>query len=165
MAYFITDECIGCTVCAKKCPVPCIDGDVKKLHIIRREECIDCGVCASYCPVDCIMNGDGIIEKKIEPSRRPIAVVQEENCTGCEWCVDVCPFDCLEMVPYEGDQVSHSAQMAKVARNVRPKDCVACKLCEEVCIQKDAIVVVTPEGEHAEQVGVRVSLASPIKLR
>ena len=26
MPYYINNECIGCTICAKKCPVPCIWG-------------------------------------------------------------------------------------------------------------------------------------------
>jgi formate hydrogenlyase subunit 6/NADH:ubiquinone oxidoreductase subunit I len=162
LSYYINSECIGCTICAKKCPVPCIDGEVKVMHVIQPENCIDCGVCASYCPVDCIHGTDGRIEKKVEANLRPIAVVREENCTGCEWCVDVCPFDCLEMVPYDNQDVPHDAQMSKVARNVRPKDCVGCKLCEEVCIQKDAIVVVHPDGTPST-VGVKVSLENPNK--
>lgn len=157
MAYFINSDCIGCTICAKKCPVPCIEGDVKKLHVIDPSECIDCGVCASYCPVDCIQNQDGIIEKKIEANNRPIAVVYEDNCTGCEWCVDVCPFDCLEMT--EGD-----SPVTKIAANVRPKDCVGCKLCEEACLQKGAIVVEYPDGSYAANIGVKVKLDNPIRV-
>lgn len=157
MAYFIIEECIGCTICAKKCPVPCIDGDVKVLHVIKPEDCIDCGVCASYCPVDCIENEHGIIEKKIENKMRPIAVVREENCTGCEWCVDVCPFDCLEMIDAEDGGIF------KVARNIREKDCVGCKLCEEVCIQKDAIVILWPDGSYNEEIGVECTIDDPIK--
>ena len=155
MSYFINEWCIGCTICAKKCPVPCIwSGEVgriartKELHVIDPAECIDCGACATYCPVDCIQNEKGVIERKIEPKRRPIAVVREENCTGCEWCVDVCPFDCLEMV--------ETGEFFKVARDVRVKDCVGCKLCEEACVQKDAIVILTPEGDYAEEIGVDV---------
>ena len=41
-----------------------------------------------------------------------------------------------------------------MARVVRPKDCVGCKLCEEVCVQKDAIVVLYPDGSYADRVGV-----------
>lgn len=157
MAYFIKEDCIGCTICAKKCPVPCIDGDVKLLHIIQPVECIDCGVCSSYCPVDCIENEHGVIEKKIEVKNRPIAIVVEENCTGCEWCVDVCPFDCLEMLDAEDGGIF------KIAKNVREKDCVGCKLCEEVCIQKDAIIIKYPDGTYAEEIGVECDLEDPVK--
>lgn len=131
------------------------------MHYIAPIDCIDCGVCASYCPVDCIENQFGIIERKIDRNR-PIAIVQEENCTGCEWCVDVCPFDCLEMVPL-GEEVG--AQMSKVARNVREKDCVGCKLCEEACVQKNAIIVVYPNGgEHTEDLGVETTLDNPLRF-
>jgi formate hydrogenlyase subunit 6/NADH:ubiquinone oxidoreductase subunit I len=165
MSYFINSECIGCTICAKKCPVPCIWGGalgdyakVKELHIIDPKQCIDCGVCASYCPVDCIHDNSGKIYKKIEAKRRPIAVVREENCTGCEWCVDICPFDCLEIVTKENRQ----GEFFSVASNVRVKDCVGCKLCEEVCIQKDAIIVVWPDGEYCDDLGVKCDLDDPI---
>ena len=128
MSYYINEECIGCTICAKKCPVPCIWGDeagvfakAQVLHIIEPGECIDCGVCASYCPVDCIHNERGVIETKVEAKHRPIAVVEEENCTGCEWCVDACPFDCIEMV-IGGDDPAK--EFFKVARVTRMKDCV-----------------------------------------
>ena len=156
MPYYINNECIGCTICAKKCPVPCIWGGevhvwakTKEFHIINPPDCIECGVCASYCPVDCIQNEKGLIEPKIEAKQRPVAVVREENCTGCEWCVDVCPFDCLEMVKPE-----HPGEFFAVARNVRPKDCVGCKLCEEVCVQKDAVVILFPDGTYADDIGV-----------
>ena len=44
-----SDKCIGCTVCAKKCPVSCIDGKVKEAHHIRQEDCIRCGNCLTVC--------------------------------------------------------------------------------------------------------------------
>ncbi len=128
MSYFINEECIGCTICAKKCPVPCIWGDetgvsakTKDRHIIEPGVCIDCGVCASYCPVDCIHNDRGVVETKIEAKHRPVALVQEKNCTGCEWCVDACPFDCIEMVIGGDDPAT---EFFKVARVSRMKDCV-----------------------------------------
>jgi NADH-quinone oxidoreductase subunit F len=50
----IPDKCTGCTLCAKNCPVKCIDGTVKKTHLIRQAECIRCGNCYSVCRFDAI---------------------------------------------------------------------------------------------------------------
>jgi NAD-dependent dihydropyrimidine dehydrogenase PreA subunit len=48
------DKCIGCTKCAKACPVACIEGAVKEKHVIDQSKCIKCGNCASNCPVHAI---------------------------------------------------------------------------------------------------------------
>lgn len=53
--YFITDKCIGCTRCARECPVSCIDGKVKELHVIDQPRCIKCGTCQDVCPVDAVI--------------------------------------------------------------------------------------------------------------
>lgn len=48
------DKCIGCTACARNCPVSCITGEVKKPHEIDPAVCIKCGKCAEVCPVDAV---------------------------------------------------------------------------------------------------------------
>jgi len=53
--YFITDKCIGCTKCARSCPVQCISGKVKTKHIIDESKCIKCGTCMTGCPVNAII--------------------------------------------------------------------------------------------------------------
>ena len=50
----IADKCIGCTVCAKKCPVNAISGEVKKVHFINQTECIKCGICFDVCKFNAI---------------------------------------------------------------------------------------------------------------
>ena len=52
---FITDACIGCTKCSRVCPVNCIEGKVKELHVIDQEVCIKCQACISACPVNAIV--------------------------------------------------------------------------------------------------------------
>jgi NADH:ubiquinone oxidoreductase subunit F (NADH-binding)/(2Fe-2S) ferredoxin len=42
-------KCIGCTVCARKCPVPCIAGERKVPHEIDQSRCIKCGACFEAC--------------------------------------------------------------------------------------------------------------------
>ena len=43
------DKCIGCTLCARNCPVKAINGKVKEKHVIDQDKCIKCGVCLSNC--------------------------------------------------------------------------------------------------------------------
>jgi len=43
------EKCVGCTLCARNCPVNCISGEVKKTHIIDPDVCIRCRICKQVC--------------------------------------------------------------------------------------------------------------------
>ena len=53
--YFITDNCTGCTICARRCPVKCISGSLKEQHTIDSSICIKCGECFASCNFDAII--------------------------------------------------------------------------------------------------------------
>jgi len=55
LSFDITDKCIGCTKCARNCPVSCISGKAKEKHTIDQDKCIKCGTCFSGCPIDAII--------------------------------------------------------------------------------------------------------------
>ncbi len=43
------EKCVGCTACARNCPVTCISGVRKETHIIDQLRCIKCGKCFEVC--------------------------------------------------------------------------------------------------------------------
>lgn len=48
------DKCVGCTACARVCPVSAISGSVRKVHEIDPEICTRCGSCLAVCRFDAI---------------------------------------------------------------------------------------------------------------
>lgn len=52
--YEITDKCVGCSLCSKRCPVKAISGKVKEQFTINQDLCIKCGKCMEGCKFDAI---------------------------------------------------------------------------------------------------------------
>jgi NADH-quinone oxidoreductase subunit F len=50
IAYSITDDCIGCTICAQHCPSDAIPMTPYEKHVIDPAKCVRCGTCKQVCP-------------------------------------------------------------------------------------------------------------------
>lgn len=49
------EKCMGCTLCARNCPVDAILGERKQPHFINTSVCIKCGTCKDKCKFNAII--------------------------------------------------------------------------------------------------------------
>lgn len=55
ITYSITEDCIGCTMCAQHCPSQAIEAKPYSIHSIDNDKCIKCDICREICPVNAVI--------------------------------------------------------------------------------------------------------------
>lgn len=141
MAYSITQECIGCTLCARLCPTEAAQGEKKQRHRIVAERCIECGTCARICPQHAVQDPFGrlVAGEKRKYWKKP--VFDLDLCMACGICVDACPAGCLELgPPNKKDKTAYPAL-------IDAKACLSCGFCVRDC-PVDAVALVAPADER-----------------
>lgn len=51
----IEENCTGCVVCKRACPVEAIEGEKQQVHKIDTDICTRCGICLAVCKFDAIL--------------------------------------------------------------------------------------------------------------
>ena len=138
-SYTITNACVGCTLCARHCPVKAISGEVRSKHKIDPGRCIRCGLCGKLCPKEAILDESGNKVARTDKKDWLHPAVNTAACVGCSLCVEACPKSCLEI----GGPAFHG-DIHTVAELKRPESCIGCGLCEKRC-PIGAIVMKTNE--------------------
>lgn len=69
--YIQPNECRGCSVCAKVCPVRAISGKPKEVFHIDQEVCIKCGACMAKCPFKAITKDRQGVAVQVVEDQRP----------------------------------------------------------------------------------------------
>lgn len=128
MAYEITLDCIGCTLCTRQCPTGAISGMPKEVQTIDSELCIDCGLCGRLCPKSAIKDMNGFTVEKIAKKDWVKPSIDKKKCVGCSLCVENCPADCLEI-----ESAKFHGDIDTVAVLAEEEACISCKICQAVC--------------------------------
>lgn len=138
MAYFITQDCIGCGLCRRICPSGAIEGQKEKVHVVSDEICIDCAACGRICPSGAVEDGFGIPAVPVKKKRWPKPRFDEKICMSCGICVEACPAGVIAV------DLKRKADPRPYPYLANEKGCLGCGFCTLEC-PVEAIDMVTPD--------------------
>lgn len=72
--YHVTEDCIGCTRCAQRCPADAIEPQPYERHEINPELCVRCDACRQACPNHAIivMSGNHVVRPAATPNAETV---------------------------------------------------------------------------------------------
>jgi electron transport complex protein RnfB len=139
MPYQITDDCVGCGACAKKCPESAINGQPKTKHQIDSLFCSECGVCFNTCPRGAILDPQGRLSPKKGKKVELTANINTRVCAACKTCLINCPQEAIEVV--------RKGLLKGYHCKVDPSKCLGCGACLKLCIM-GAITLQSPDEQE-----------------
>lgn len=143
MAFFITEDCMGCGLCKRNCPVFAIEGELKALHTINAKRCVECGVCGRVCTKQAVQDAAGNRMARVPKKEWQKPQIDPARCSACAICVEACTPGALqiERPKFHGD-IDVSAVLSD------PAKCIGCALCSTRC-PLGAITMVEPVQKEA----------------
>lgn len=124
LARIREDECIGCTLCIRACPVDAIVGAPRLMHTILDETCTGCDLCRQPCPVDCI---DLVKHPEQDPQPDFPLLAASDACIDCGFCQIVCPRTLQPQLLF------HFSRDNEALEKLHLGDCIECGRCERHC--------------------------------
>ncbi|MBF0550618.1 MAG: 4Fe-4S binding protein [Deltaproteobacteria bacterium] len=126
MPYQISQDCVGCGSCAKKCPADAISGQIKVRFDIDPFLCTECGTCFNTCPRAAVLDPQGNRAVKKGKKQDFKARINPEICACCRLCYLNCP--------QEGIKVIKKSLFTTGYCEVDTNICVGCGQCTQLCI-------------------------------
>ena len=125
MQYTIREDCIGCTLCAKKCPIKAIAGEKKVKHVIDQSACNACGDCFRACNRGAIYDSTGKNNGKVvKKTKKLVAFIDINICIGCKNCIPNCN---------ESFAIFYSKGRLGGYSTIDTADCLGCRGCQPAC--------------------------------
>ena len=132
MTFVISDDCIGCGACARKCPGNAIKGETKVRFDIDPLLCTECGTCFDTCPRGAVIDPQGNRSPVKGKNRKKTLKcrINSDICAGCRTCFFNCPQKAITVI--------RKGFFSGVYCRVDTEMCVGCGICTKYCITEAA---------------------------